>query len=199
MAFRRLQDRHGISPRGRSACRGYTLIEVLLTATIVLLAMTGILTTQMVGIKITQNAYHRTQATTLAYQMTDYLRANCGKLSDYTGMNFCRSGSRAANDERDCSIGDLSDISADNTTVVDDDLRAWWTAIDGSGLPNWYATIQQATGTNLIYVVVQWDDTHTTEGGMNPEELEESKTSCLGTAIPAPMEEVCLTTLPCAL
>ena len=199
-------DRHGKPSCAGSACRGYTLIEVLLTGTIVLIAMTGILTTQMVGIKITQNAYHRTQATTLAYQMTDYLRANCSALSDYVSLSLCRSGNRAANDKRNCTIEDASDISADNTTVVDDDLRAWWTAIDGSGLPNWYATIAQAANTGLVYVVVQWDDTHSTESSMNPSELEESKTSCLETAfpssetaIPAPMEEVCLTTLPCAL
>jgi len=199
MAFRQIHDRHRIGFCGRSLCRGYTLIEVLLTGTIVLIAMTGILTTQMVGIKITQNAYHRTQATTLAYQMTDYLRANCSALSDYVSLSLCRSGNRAANDKRNCTIDDASDISADITTVVDDDLRAWWTAIDGSGLPKWYATIVQAADTGLVYVVVQWDDTHSIEGSVNPDELEESNTSCLGTAIPAPMEEVCLTTLPCAL
>jgi type IV pilus assembly protein PilV len=166
--------------------------------------MTGILTTQMVGIKITQNAYHRTQATTLAYQMTDYLRANCSALSDYAGLTFCHAGNRGANDERDCTIDAASDDAPE--TVAEDDLNNWWTAIDESGLPNWYAKIAQAANTSLVYVVVQWDDTHSTEGSMNPDELEEAKTSCLETAfpssetaIPAPMEEVCLTTLPCAL
>jgi hypothetical protein len=53
--------------------------------------------------------------------------------------------------------------------------------------------------TNLVSVVVQWDDTRATEGSSDIGEAEEEKKSCLGDAVPALMEEVCLTTLPCAL
>ncbi len=50
---------------------------------------------QMVSVKTAQDAYHRTQATTLAYQMTDALRAKCAApnvtadaLTEYIGRTY---------------------------------------------------------------------------------------------------------------
>jgi type IV pilus assembly protein PilV len=176
-----------------SPSSGFSLIEVLLASSILLLSMTGLLTIQMVGIKLSKNAYHRTQATNLAYQMTDYLRANCVALDDYVGETLCRDGSRSPNDKRDCSIGALKEIEYDAASLVDDNLGAWWTAIDTADLPNWFATVQPGGG-ELIHIIVQWDDSRATETATDS---GEAKTSCLGNAIPAPMEEVCLTTDPC--
>jgi type IV pilus assembly protein PilV len=173
--------------------RGFSLIEVLLAATILLLSMTGLLTIQLMGIKISKNSYHRTQATNLAYQMTDYLRANCDAIDSYTGETLCRAGSRNPNDNRSCSISAPDTVTDDADSVVDDNLRAWWTGIDDSDLPNWFATVQPL-GTQLVQVIVQWDDSRATETAAD---ATEAKTSCLGSAIPAPMEEVCLTTDPC--
>jgi type IV pilus assembly protein PilV len=169
------------------------MIEVLLAATILLLSMTGLLTIQMVGIKISKNSYHRAQATNLAYQMTDYLRANCGSVDAYFGHSLCRGGTRNPNDDRSCDIPAASSVEEDANSVVDDNLRDWWRAIDVSGLPNWFATVAPL-GDNLVHVIVQWDDSRATE---TAPDAEEAKTSCLGGAIPAPMEEVCLTTDPC--
>lgn len=173
--------------------RGFSLIEVLLAAAVLLLAMTGLLTIQMVGIKLSKNAYHRTQATNLAYQMTDYLRANCAALDAYLGETLCRSGSRNPNDKRACGISALNDITDDAASLVDDNLSAWWTAIDDAALPNWFATVQPGGG-ELVHVIVQWDDSRATETATDN---AEAKTSCLGSPIPVPMEEVCLTTDPC--
>jgi len=78
--------------------RGYTLIEVLIAAAILLVSTTGLLTMQLVSIRITQDAYHRTLATSLAYEMTEYVRANCGldgaEAADYLGYTLCEDGSR---------------------------------------------------------------------------------------------------------
>jgi type IV pilus assembly protein PilV len=173
---------------------GFTLIEVLIAASILVLSMTGLLTIQLVGIKISKNAYHRTQATNLAYQMTDYLRAGCGSISAYEGETLCRSGSRNPNDGRACSLSALDDIADDAGSMADENLRAWWDAIDAAELPNWFATVQPQGTTGLVHVIVQWDDSRATETAVD---AAESKTSCLGARIPAPMEEVCLTTNPC--
>ena len=183
------------STAGRGhAQRGYSLIEVLLAAAILLLSMTGLLTIQLVGIKISKNSFHRTQATNLAYQMTDYMRANCGALAGYTGQTLCRAGERNPNDRRSCSVSALAEITDNPDSVVDDNLRQWWSAIDGADLPNWFATVQPLGG-DLVQIIVQWDDSRATETA--PDKAE-AKTSCLGNTIPAPMEEVCLTTDPCA-
>jgi type IV pilus assembly protein PilV len=180
--------------RARRPQRGFSLIEVLIAAGVLLLCLTGLLTIQMVGIKISKSSYHRTQATNLAYQMTDYMRANCGALDAYEGQTLCRSGQRNPNDRRACSISALADIADDPDSVVDDNLRDWWRALDAATLPNWYATVQPH-GARLVHVIVQWDDSRATE---TAPDAAEAKTSCRGGAIPVPMEEVCLTTDPCA-
>ena len=193
---------------------GYTLVEVLLTAVIVLLAMTGMLTMQMMGIKVTQDAYHRTQATTLTYQMTDYLRANCAKIADYENVTLCNASNRASNDTRACDYDEDSDTdyTAGSDSVVEHDMDEWWTAIFDAELPPWYATIRRSTqsdGMARHHIVVQWEDARVVEAeeilsGSDDEETS-AATSCLTLAglqnqdIPAGMAEVCLTTIPCGL
>ena len=156
--------------------------------------MTGIMTLQLVSIKVTQTSYDRAIATTLAYQLTDLVRSNCGNLAAYTGHTLCDAESRATGDKRDCSIAAPADIADDPKTVVDEDLAAWWKAIDASMLSNWYARLVQPANSDLLYTIIQWDDTRATEASLDAAEV---KTSCLGTSIPSSMEEVCLTTVPC--
>ena len=177
--------------QGPTSARGFTLIEVLIAASVLLLSMTGLLTVQLTGVRLSQNAYHRTQATNLAYQMTDYLRAACDSIDAYTGETLCRSGNQNPNDERACTISAESNVTGH--TIADENLRAWWSAINDANLPFWYATVQ-ARDARLVNVVVQWDDTRATETALDSAEI---KTSCLGGPIPAPMEEVCFTTAPC--
>lgn len=182
-------------PRQGPVQRGYTLIEVLLTAVIVLLAMTGMMTMQMMGIKVTQDAYNRTQATTLAYQMTDSLRANCDNIANYADTTFCDSNSRAENDSRSC---DYAQDPQDGASLADSDLDTWWNNIAAAGLPPWYAGIQQDG--NVFHIVIQWEDRRITEAeerltGNNDE--SSGATSCTDSDIPSGMVEVCLSTIPC--
>jgi Tfp pilus assembly protein PilV len=149
------------------------------------------MTLQLVSIKVTQTSYDRAIATTLAYQLTDLVRSNCDNLAAYTGHTLCDAEKRATGDKRDCSIA----APADNpTTIVDIDLATWWNAIDASKLSNWYARLVQPANSDLLYTIIQWDDTHATETSPDAEEV---KTSCIGGSIPSSMEEVCLTTVPC--
>lgn len=190
-------EQRAVAPRPE---RGYTLIEVLLAAGIVLLAMTGMLTMQLVGIKIAQNAYHRTQATTLAYQMTDYLRANCPANPDvdpypYPNSTYCRAGYRAESDNRICNFDASTDIDP-TTSIENRDLQEWWLALDASELPHWFAQIHHPTNSDLFFILVQWDDARVREGS---DDEGETTTSCLGTVLPTGLSEVCLTTIPCAI
>jgi Tfp pilus assembly protein PilV len=152
------------------------------------------MTLQLVSIKVTQTSYDRAIATTLAYQLTDLVRSNCDNLVAYTGHTLCDAESRAIDDKRACSIAAPADIADDPNTVVDNDLAAWWRAVDASNLSNWYARLVQPANSDVLYTIIQWDDTHATETSPDAEEV---KASCLGTSIPSSMEEVCLTTVPC--
>jgi Tfp pilus assembly protein PilV len=152
------------------------------------------MTLQLVSIKITQTSYDRAIATTLAYQLTDLVRSNCDNLAAYTGHTLCDAERRATGDKRACSIAAPADIAADPNSLVDEDLEAWWEAVDASNLSNWYARLEQPANSNLLYTVIQWDDTHATESSPDDTEV---KASCVAGSIPSSMEEVCLTTVPC--
>lgn len=192
--------------RRQTAIAGYTLIEVLLTAAIVLLGMTGILTMQLVGIRITEDSHSRTKAVTLAYQMSDYVRANCPNLSSYDGFTACRSGSRHAEDDQNCEHDRPADTNTDPATIpiAQQDLNAWWDALDDARLPHWFAEIQSASN-GVVRIAVQWDNQRATETSPNAAEQAGTadsigRNSCLDDGqrvLPAGLVEVCLSTIPC--
>lgn len=194
--------------------RGYTLIEVLITAVVVLLAITGMMSMQMVSVKTAQDAYHRTQATTLAYQMTDALRAKCAApnvtadaLTEYIGRTLCDATNRPAEDNRQCEYDADSDTTYDPATdsAADHDFDQWWRAIHDAGMPPWFATIQQSAGANNIFhIVIQWQDKRINEAEerITGDDDDSNVVSCLdglpNSSIPTGMVEICLTTIPCA-
>ncbi len=56
--------------------RGFTLIEVLVTLVILAIGLLGLASLQSAGMQYNYSAYTRTQATTLAYDIMDRMRAN---------------------------------------------------------------------------------------------------------------------------
>jgi type IV pilus assembly protein PilV len=59
-----------------SAMRGFTLIEVLVTMVILSVGLLGMAALQLTGIRNNQGSAMRTQATMLAYDIVDRMRAN---------------------------------------------------------------------------------------------------------------------------
>jgi type IV pilus assembly protein PilV len=60
--------------------RGLSLVEVLVTVVILAIGLIGIGAMQLVGLQGNQGAYFRTQATYVAYEAADNLRANRGAV-----------------------------------------------------------------------------------------------------------------------
>lgn len=139
--------------RSFSACAGYTLVEIMITSMIMLLTLTGMITMQLVSIKAVQSTYQRTQAVTLAYQMSDCLRANRGDSTNaptalggnYDSHTLCHANRRHPYDRQTCAYDEFSDIAANVAlgAAARLDLQDWWSALDTSGLPNWYARIDR--------------------------------------------------------
>ena len=61
--------------------RGFTLVEVLVAFLILSVGLIGLAGLQLTGVKNTREAYHRTQATVLAADIIDRMRANQGGVS----------------------------------------------------------------------------------------------------------------------
>jgi len=85
---------------------GFTLIEVLITIIVLAIGLLGMAALQSTGLRNNNSAYMRSQATVLAYDMADRIRAN--PKATYTGagaqdnncktLTGCTSAQMAKND-----------------------------------------------------------------------------------------------------
>lgn len=195
--------------------RGFTLVEVLVTAAVTIVALTGLITLQILAVRAAGSSLQRSQATALAYEMIDRLRLNKGESQiagtalggSYDNVTLCDSANRNAADQRGCTI------TVRNTATLTDpvaiDLRDWWNALAASGLKNWYAGIVRDPSADIVTVAVQWDEQRA-DDDLNPTAAvaavqtgeddpagevsvaEEAKSSCLGGTMPSSVQETCL-------
>ena len=69
--------------RSRAGVRGFTLVEVLVTVVIFSVGLLGLAGLQATGIKLNHSSMLRSQATLLAYDIVDCMRANQANVADY--------------------------------------------------------------------------------------------------------------------
>jgi type IV pilus assembly protein PilV len=158
---------------------GFGLIEVLIAVLVLALALLGLAALQVTSLKNNQSAYNRSQATQLAYDLADRMRANIKGKSTYTSML-----PSAAKVKTDCR----KTIGCSFTDMAENDLYEWNCSVAiASGcknnipsieatLPNGQgvvcldaspddgasATDPQCTGTGTVFVVkIWWDDDRT--------------------------------------
>jgi type IV pilus assembly protein PilV len=69
----------------RSAARGFTLLEILIAMVVLSIGMLGVAALQGVGLRSNHGAYLTSQASLLAYDMADRIRANPDEFLSYNG------------------------------------------------------------------------------------------------------------------
>jgi type IV pilus assembly protein PilV len=123
--------------RPQSKTKGFTLLEVLVALLVVAIGVLGIAGLQATSLRNKNNAYLRTQANILAYDMVDRLRANrSAALSTSYNINLGASPSGSST-----AITDLTEWKSD--------LASYLTNGDGA------VTCSTA---GLCSVTVQWDE-----------------------------------------
>jgi type IV pilus assembly protein PilV len=123
---------------------GYSLIEVLVALFVLALGVLGAAALQMNSLKFNQTASMRTQATFLAYEMTDRMRAN---------RTVARNGGY---------VQAMSAAKPTGTSVAQQDIAAWMTGIEDQ-LPGGDGSIAQ--NGDLFTVTVQWSEARTGGSG----------------------------------
>ena len=130
----------------RKLSRGITLIEVLVTVVVLAFGLLGLAGLQANALRNNNSAYLRSQATYLANEMMDRMRANRIEAID--------------NDNYDIAIGDdeSDHSSGDALTQADIDF---WIPLLAATLPMGDGSIACNPANNVCTITVQWDDTRT--------------------------------------
>ncbi len=137
--------RHRPAAGARAAVGGFTLIESLVALLVLSIGLLGVAAMQLASLQANNGAFQRTQATFLAQDIADRMRANrtAAIAGDY-----------------DFALGDPAPDDTD--TVAEQDILAWKgrlaaTLPQGEAEPPDAAVaVDPATGVALITIV--WDD-----------------------------------------
>lgn len=128
---------------------GFTLIEVLIATVVLAIGLLGLAGLQVTSLRNNQSAYNRSQATQLAYDIADRIRANVAGAATYTAITPISTATAKANckNTTGCSTADMAE----------NDLFEWNAAITTPGiLPSGVGTI---TFVDPVYTVtINWDD-----------------------------------------
>ena len=127
---------------------GFTLTEVLISLLVLGIGLLGLAALQARGVKFNHDAGSRSEATLLAYQIMDQMRANRAQAAAYLGSP----------DSSTC---------APTTVSVQNDINCWYAAI-GQVLPAGTAQIA-STGTDTYDVTIKWQE----RGARNPTSANE--------------------------
>lgn len=128
-------------PHGAWYSRGVSLIEILVTVLVLAIGLLGLAGLQGTSLRNSQSAYARTQATHLAYEITDAMRANITAARN-GAYNIAYAGAPAGGG------------------IAEADLTAWVNRIT-TLLPAGQGQITQNGDTFTISV--RWDDSRGVE------------------------------------
>lgn len=140
---------------------GFTLLEVMVAMLVLSIGLLGLAGLMASSMRNNQSAYHSTQATWLAYDILDRMRANrtVAIQEDYNGAL----GSAAT-----CST------TAPTGSIKDQDIGGWKNAI-ACALPEGDGSITVTPANSRVRVIVQWNDSRGTGGLANQQLTVESQ------------------------
>ncbi len=96
---------------GARRAAGFSMIEVLVALLVLAFGLLGFALLQTMNLRFTQSANYRTQATNLAYDLLDQMRANRFHAAQYAGSTGV-----------DFDPGDVTDITCSRPTGADADI-----------------------------------------------------------------------------
>lgn len=125
---------------------GFTLIEVLIAMLVLAVGLLGLAGLQATSLKNSQSAYNRSQATQLAYDLSDRMRANIIGKANYTAVL-----PSSATAKPNC----LTTTGCSPADMAENDLFEWNSAVRNS-LPSGICTI--AVTSNMFTITITWDE-----------------------------------------
>jgi type IV pilus assembly protein PilV len=144
----------------RSGSLGFTLLEILIAILVLSIGLLGLAGLQAASFRYNTDSYLRTQATLLAYDMMDRMRANPAAVSagNYDVANAA-AATAAVSAYESCSTCACQTSSCSTADLVKYDLGTWFLrqrellpgAVDDP------ATITR-DGTNKVTITMRWTE-----------------------------------------
>lgn len=149
-----LNDFHGWQSAKQES--GFTLIEILVTMFILAIGLLGLAGMTTEGMKNNQGAYLRTQASILAYDMVDRIRANKDQVAGYQGFSTVG----ASTTPPSCVSSTSGCTAADRVTA---DLVEWTRQVQGVGsgiamLPGGQGRIVFDGASSVYTITIEWQE-----------------------------------------
>ncbi len=136
---------------------GFSLLEVLIALIVLSIGMLGHSKIQALGVRASTDAHLRTEATFLASDMIERMRANRPSVaSDYyaTGINYAAIDCTGA-PAKICSEGTAgAAVDCTSPEMADEDAFNWFCDVTAT-LPNGNVAVSSAAG--IFSVQVSWD------------------------------------------
>ncbi|NOX91889.1 MAG: type IV pilus modification protein PilV [Gammaproteobacteria bacterium] len=155
--------------KNRQTMQGFTLIEVLVTLVVLAIGLLGLAGLQASSLKHNNNAYQRTQATFLAYDILDRMRVN--------PMGIEAGSYDAVDTESLPTDPSCVGTSCTPAQLADNDALEWATRLTAA-LPSGRGVIA-GTGANAPFTItVMWDDMRTGATGTNCDQTDPDDMTC---------------------
>lgn len=136
----------------RSRSRGFTLVEVLVALLILAIGLLGLAALQAQSLKFNHDALVRSEATLLAYELMDQMRANRVNANLYA----------VPDPDGAC---DPTALNADGAATAIMDLQCWFDNVAALLPAGRGAVAVNGADPNMIDITLQWSDrTNTTAG-----------------------------------
>jgi type IV pilus assembly protein PilV len=131
---------------------GFTLIEVLIAMLVLAVGLLGLAGFQVFSLINNQSSYNRSQATQLAYDMADKIRANPAEANNLASSTYVLTSAAILQTSCNSSPGCTPALMAQND-------RALWNANIISALGSFGAgSITVDPATKVFTITINWDD-----------------------------------------
>ena len=132
--------------------KGFTLVEVLVTMVIMAIGLLGLAGLQGASLKNNQSAYYRSQATQLAYDLADRMRANVAEASKGSTSTYITKTPSTAVTKTGCTAVSGTCTPAQ---MAENDLAEWYSDLDNIFPGN---LISIGFAAPIFTISINWDD-----------------------------------------